>query len=124
VAPRPKPIVWLGLAGGFVGVAILLAPALRFSSNGGSHPAIGMLILLGSSFIWSAGSLYSRTAKSATSPFLAAAQQMLCGGFLLMLAGFLTGGRRRRHPGAVPILSLGAFAYMVLVGESEGFTPH
>src|SRR5947199_5419736 len=42
---RPKPIVWLGLAGGFVGVAILLAPALRFPSSGGSHPAIGMSIL-------------------------------------------------------------------------------
>ncbi len=124
MAPRPKPIVWLGLAGGFVGVAILLAPALRFSSNGGSHPAIGMLILLVSSFIWSAGSLYSRTAKSATSPFLAAAQQMLCGGFLLMLAGFLTGESRRFHPGAVSILSLGAFAYLVLIGAIVGFTAY
>src|ERR1700688_4852348 len=55
MAPRPKPIVWLGLAGGFAGVAILLAPALRFSSNGSSYPAIGMSILLFSSFFWSAG---------------------------------------------------------------------
>src|SRR6266496_1305360 len=87
MAPRPTPIVWLGLAGGFIGVGILLGPALQLSSNDGRHPAIGMSILLVSSFIWSAGSLYSRTAKHAASPFLTAAQQMLCGGLLLLLAG-------------------------------------
>src|SRR3982750_702534 len=43
MTPRPAPIVWLGLAGGFLGVAILMGPALRFS--GSNHPAIGMSIL-------------------------------------------------------------------------------
>src|SRR5438128_7101960 len=64
---RPTPIVWAGLAGGFLGVAILLGPALRLSGSG--HPATGMSILLLSSFIWSAGSLYSRTVNQASSPF-------------------------------------------------------
>ena len=32
-APRPAPIVWLGLVGGFAGVGFLLGPALRFTSN-------------------------------------------------------------------------------------------
>ena len=95
IAPKPTPIVWLGLVGGFVGVGVLLGPALEFSSNNGRHPAIGMSILLVSSFIWSAGSLYSRTAKHAASPFLTAAQQMLCGGVLLLLAGIATGETRR-----------------------------
>src|SRR5438034_11190117 len=45
MTPRPVPIVWLGLVGGFVGVGVLLGPALSFSSNGGRHPAIGMSIL-------------------------------------------------------------------------------
>src|SRR4030095_1995395 len=85
IGPRPTPIVWLGLIGGFIGVGILLGPALRLSANSGRHPAIGMSILLVSSFIWSAGSLYSRMSKHAASPFLTAAQQMLCGGFLLLL---------------------------------------
>src|ERR1700692_3447728 len=94
MTPRPQPMVWLGLAGGFCGVGVLLGPALRFSSGNGSHPAIGMSILLVSSFIWSAGSLYSRTAKHAASPFLAAAQQMFCGGVLLVLVGFFVGEPR------------------------------
>src|SRR6266852_2727984 len=89
MTPRPAPIVWVGLAGGFLGVAILLGPALRFSGSG--RPAIGMSILLLSSFIWSAGSLYSRTVKHASSPLLAAAQQMFCGGLLLAAAPLRSG---------------------------------
>src|SRR5881392_3521735 len=73
---RPSGIAWLGLAGGFLGVAVLLGPALRFSTEGNHHPAIGISILLLSSFIWSAGSLYSRASKHTTSPFFGAAQQM------------------------------------------------
>src|SRR5438477_4638664 len=49
-AARPTSIVWLGLAGGFIGVGVLLGPAVRFSSSDGRHPAIGMSILLVSSF--------------------------------------------------------------------------
>src|SRR5260370_36850907 len=67
MTPRSAPIAWVGLAGGFLGVAILLGPALRFSGSG--RPAIGMSILLLSSFIWSAGSLYSRTVQPAACPF-------------------------------------------------------
>jgi drug/metabolite transporter (DMT)-like permease len=121
---RPQSIVWLGLAGGFLGVALLLGPALRFSGNGGSHPAIGMSILLVGSFLWSAGSLYSRTAKHSASPFLAAAQQMFCGGVLLMIVGLCAGEERHFHPANVTTLSLGAFAYLVLVGAIVGYTAY
>ena len=124
IAPRPTPTVWLGLVGGFVGVGVLLGPALRLSSNGGRHPAIGMSILLVSSFIWSAGSLYSRASKHAASPFLTAAQQMLCGGLLLLLASFATGETRRFHPNSMSILSLASFAYLVIIGAVVGYTAY
>jgi len=122
--PRPQPIIWLGMVGGFVGVGILLGPALRFHSSDGRHPVTGMLILLVSSFIWSAGSLYSRTAKHAASPFLTAAQQMLCGGLLLLLAGIVTGEMRRFHPGSISILSLTSFIYLVIIGAVVGYTAY
>jgi drug/metabolite transporter (DMT)-like permease len=122
MTPRPAPIVWLGLAGGFLGVAMLMGPALRFS--GGSHSAIGMSILLLSSFIWSAGSLYSRTVKHSASPFLAVAQQMFCGGMLLMLVGFFVGEPRNFHPSNVTTLALGSFAYLVLIGAIVGYTAY
>lgn len=122
MTPRPTPIVWVGLAGGFLGVAILLGPALRFSGSG--RPAIGMSILLLSSFIWSAGSLYSRTVKHAASPFLGAAQQMFCGGLLLMLVGLFAGESKKFHPGNITTLSVGAFAYLVLIGAIVGYTAY
>src|SRR5712672_167447 len=98
MAPRPTAVMWMGLAGGFVGVGILFGPGLHFHSVGGRNPAIGISILLVTSFIWSAGSLYSRAAKHAASPFLTAAQQMICGGMLLLLAGIMTGDTRQFHP--------------------------
>ncbi len=124
MAPRPTSVVWLGLVGGFVGVGILLGPSLRFSSNDAHGPAIGMSILLVSSFLWSAGSLYSRVAKHAASPFLTAAQQMIWGGMLLLLTGALTGEMRRFHPGSVSILSVASFAYLVIIGAVVGYTAY
>src|SRR5438067_13331926 len=124
MTPRPQPVVWLGLAGGFLGVAILLGPALRFSGGGSSHPAIGMSILLVGSFLWSAGSLYSRTAKHAASPFLAAAQQMFCGGVLLTLMGAILGEIGNFHPEKISALSLWSFIYLVLIGAIVGYTAY
>src|SRR5438046_5348521 len=65
MAPRPTPIMWMGLAGGFVGVGILFGPGVHFHSTTGRNPAIGISILLVSSFIWSSCSRYSRAAKHA-----------------------------------------------------------
>jgi len=124
MAPRPTPIVWLALLGGFVGVGILFSPALHFSSNGDRHPAIGISILLVSSFIWSVGSLYSRVARHAASPFLTAAQQMICGGILLLFVGIVTGELRRLHPSLISIPSLLSFIYLVIIGAVVGYTAY
>src|SRR5439155_6378516 len=123
MAPRPTPIVWLALAGGFVGVGILFGPALQFHSTG-RNPAIGISILLVSTFIWSAGSLYSRVAKHAASPFLTAAQQMICGGLLLLLSGIVTGELPHFHPSSISMLSLASFIYLVLIGAVVGYTAY
>jgi drug/metabolite transporter (DMT)-like permease len=124
MAPRPTPVMWMGLAGGFLGVGTLFGPGLHVHSTPGRNPAIGISILLVTSFIWSAGSLYSRVAKHAASPFLTAAQQMICGGILLLVAGIITGELPRFHPGSVSLLSLGSFIYLVLIGAVVGYTAY
>ncbi|HVF72711.1 MAG TPA: EamA family transporter [Chthoniobacterales bacterium] len=123
IAKRPSPIVWAGLAGGFAGVAILLAPTLQ-SSTAGDKAGIGMVILLFSSLIWSAGSIYSRKAKSAAPPLLLAGQQMICGGGLLALGGFLTGEHHRFDAAKISLLSIGSFAYLVIIGALVGYTAY
>ena len=124
MAPRPTSIMWAALAGGFLGVGILFGPGLHFHSVGGRNPAIGISILLVTTFIWSAGSLYSRIAKHAASPFLTAAQQMICGGILLLLGAIVTGELPRFHPASMSMLSLGSFVYLVLVGAVVGYTAY
>jgi drug/metabolite transporter (DMT)-like permease len=83
-----------------------------------------MSILLCSSLIWSAGSLYSRTAKNAPSPFLAAGQQMLCGGALLTIAGIATGELHHFSLWQVTTQSLVAFIYLVLIGGIIGYVSY
>ncbi|HEX8281121.1 MAG TPA: EamA family transporter, partial [Chthoniobacterales bacterium] len=104
---------------------ILVGPALRVSGEAESpHAWIGMLILLCSSLVWSAGSLYSRKAQNAPSPFLAAGQQMLCGGTIMILAGVATGELRKLDPAQVTMQSLGAFVYLVLIGGIIGYASY
>ncbi|MGI8481414.1 MAG: EamA family transporter, partial [Chthoniobacterales bacterium] len=124
IAARPKPIVWLGLAGGFIGVGLLVGPALTLSPNDHHHPGIGMLILLVASFLWSAGSVYSRMVKNTPSPFMATALQMLCGGGLLTIAGLTTGELHRLDLHAISARSLGSFAYLIFVGAIIGYTAY
>jgi drug/metabolite transporter (DMT)-like permease len=88
------------------------------------HALTGISILLCSSFLWSLGSVYSRKAQNAPSPFLAAGQQMLCGGALLMIAGLILGEQRRFDAQAVTALSIGAWFYLVLIGAIVGFTAY
>jgi len=122
---RPSAITWVGLAGGFLGVGLLIGPALRFSTSGESPQAwIGMTILLCSSLIWSAGSLYSRAANNSSSPFLAAAQQMLCGGTLLIIAGSAIGEWRHLDLREITMQSFGAFVYLVLIGGIIGYVSY
>jgi len=124
-APRPRALGLLGLAGGFVGVGILVAPALSASpAPGVKHLGLGMLILLFGSLVWSIGSLYSRRIQHSVPPFLSSAQTMLCGGALMLIAGVLSGEGSDFRPGHLSLLSLGAFLYLVLVGAMAGYTAY
>jgi drug/metabolite transporter (DMT)-like permease len=123
-APRPTPATWLGLAGGLAGVGILLAPELRLTDREHPHAAAGILILLFGAFAWSAGSLYSRHGKNASSPFLAAGQQMICGGVLLMLAAAVRGEWQTFDPRMMTALSIWSWIYLVLIGAIIGFSAY
>ncbi len=124
-APRPRVLGLLGLASGFVGVSILVAPALSAPpAIGTKHLGLGMLILLFGSLVWSIGSLYSRRVQHSVPPLLSSAQTMLCGGALMLIAGVLSGEGRDFHPGHLSLLSLGAFLYLVLVGALVGYTAY
>jgi drug/metabolite transporter (DMT)-like permease len=119
--PRPAPLVWVGLIGGLAGVGLLMQPVITVSESVSSHSsAVGLLILLGTSLVWSICSLYSRAGTHSPSPFLAAGQQMICGSVLLIALAFLAGDQRFDFQQLTPSSAI-AFAYLVLVGGLGGF---
>ena len=125
MSPRPNALSFAGLAGGFAGVGLLVGPALVSPAAGESpHAWIGMTVLLCSSLIWTVGSLYSRRTHTAASPFLAAGQQMLCGGGLMLFVGVARGELRGFDPAQVTMQSLGAFVYLVLIGGIVGYASY
>ena len=125
ITPRPRRGIILGLAGGFIGIGILIGPALFAAPTSGSeHAVLGMLILLLGSLVWSIGSLYAKNSPGSAPPLLSSAQTMLCGGGLMLLAGLASGEGRDLDLAKITPLSLGAFVYLVLIGAIVGYTAY
>ena len=119
---RPTAGVFIGLALGTLGIAILIDPADLV--GGGEVSAIGATVLLLSSVCWAFGSFYSRQAKLPASPALANGMEMLVGGVGLLVVGAVTGEVNNLHLAAITARSLFAVAYLVVFGSIIGFSSY
>lgn len=121
---RPGALVALGLLLGLAGVALLVGPGAL--AGGGSIDPIGAALVLGGSLAWAAGSLLSRGGRGRlappASPLLGSAMQMLAGGAMLALLALVDGDRVTMA--AASARSLGALAYLVVMGSLVGFTAY
>ena len=109
---RVRRTEWLGLAIGFVGVAVLnRAGTLELGS-------VDTLAILVAPIAWALGSVWSR--RLALPPkLMATAAQMLCGGVILLLLAALSGERVSETPSAT---ALAALAYLVVFGSLVAFS--
>ncbi len=114
--------VWLGMALGLGGLALLVGPGAL--PGGGAIDPGGALVLLGASLAWSYGSLLSRRAELPKSALLATAMEMLAGGALLALAGTLGGEWASFDPAAVSARSLVSLVYLSVFGSIVAFTAY
>jgi drug/metabolite transporter (DMT)-like permease len=106
-----------GIATGLIGVALLVGPSAHIDP-------VGAAVLLAGAFAWAAGSAYARVAPLPRAPFLSTAMQMLCGAAMLAVAGVATGELGQVHPSAVSLGSLGAFAYLIVIGSIGAYTAY
>jgi drug/metabolite transporter (DMT)-like permease len=118
---RPGRAVLLGVAGGFLGVALLAGPV---DLEGGAVDLVGAAVLVGASLSWASGSVLSRHLTLPSSPLLGTAMQMLGGGALLLLAGLATGEPARLSLEQVSATSLLALAYLTVFGSLVAFSAY
>jgi drug/metabolite transporter (DMT)-like permease len=81
---RLAPQALLGIAVGFVGIALLIRP-------GGDIDLVGAFICLLAPIAWAVGSLYARGATLPRNLLLGSGMEMLAGGGLLALVAFASG---------------------------------
>ncbi|MFO0926653.1 MAG: EamA family transporter [Gemmataceae bacterium] len=117
---RPAGRVWLGLAVGFVGAALLIRPGTATAESS----AGGLLALALAPVAWSLGSLETRRARPVESTLMTSAMQMLLGGILMLLVGAGLGELPALLSGPVATRSVVAFVYLAVFGGLVGFSTY
>jgi drug/metabolite transporter (DMT)-like permease len=110
---RPPRVVLVGIATGFVGVAVLLHPE-------GSATVGGLALVVVAAIGWGVGSFLVPRLPMPAEPFAATAWQALFGGVVMLPFAVLQGF----DPSAVTTRSWVGFAYLVLFGSLIGFTAY
>ena len=119
-APPKIPVIF-GLALGLGGVALLIGTD---KLGGGNINLLGAATVLGASFCWSAGSLYSRHAELPKAPLLATAMEMLTGGAMMLLISFALGEPGRLDLAHVSAKTFWAVGYLIIFGSIVGFSAY
>lgn len=121
---RPNWKVALGLLVGFVGVYLLIGGQSGNSAESGSGQILGTFFVIAGAFSWALGSMYGLRATTPKSSVLTAGMQMLCGGAVLALVGFLKGEWMSFHIAEVSANSWFAVAYLIVFGSLIGYTAY
>jgi len=121
---RPVPAVFVGLALGLLGLALLIGPDV-FGKNGSSQLEVGVaLVPVVGSMLWAVGSIFSRYAPRPGSAQMATGMQMLMGGSAFLVVSLLAGEPRHFRFANLTIASMAGFLYLVTFGSLLGFTAY
>lgn len=115
---RPTSRTVLGVAIGFVGVAVLLLPGAR---PAGVALLPAAMVVLGS-FLWSLGSFGATRVSLPPDPLMTTVVQMAGGGGGLLLVSLVTG--ESLQLGRISAVSWIAWVYLVVFGSIVAFTAY
>lgn len=120
---RPNWKVALGLLVGFFGVYLLIG-GQGDSASSGSGQILGAIFVIAGAFSWALGSMYGLRATTPKSSALTAGMQMLSGGVVLTLVGFLKGEWTTFNIAEISANSWFAVVYLIIFGSLIGFTAY
>lgn len=115
---RVERATLVGVAVGFVGVAVLVLPGELANPISGAS----LVLLVASPFLWSLGSFLSGRLPLPKDPFVSTGTQMLAAGPMLLAAGWIGGEVSALEVGKLSIHSVAALAYLVFAGSLLAFT--
>jgi drug/metabolite transporter (DMT)-like permease len=118
---RPRAGVFVGLALGLAGLALLVG---RGALDDGGADLVGAGVLLVGSVLWATGSLYVRHNPRPSSALVTNAVQMLAGGAALLVTGIAVGELARLDLAAASTRSLLSLLYLIVAGSLIGFTAY
>jgi drug/metabolite transporter (DMT)-like permease len=113
----------LGVAIGFVGIALLVGPG-EFGGKEIQFNILAIIAALVGSLLWSAGSVYSKSADLPKSSLMGTGMEMLCGGVGLYIVGTLTGEWTSVRFAAISSTSWISLAYLILIGSMIGYVAY
>ncbi len=110
----------LGLLLGFIGILAIFSDNLEDFKS----PAYvgGIMAMFAAAFGWALGSVYSGLRKLDINPIYAAGVQMLTGGILSIMIGFIIGERADFFD--LPINGIWAILYLVFIGSILGYNAY
>lgn len=119
---KPSRVQFFGLAGGFGGLVLLTL----YQGGTGQDSLWGIFIVFVCACGWVAGSFYSKKHRSENRHSLmrTSAILMALGGAQSLLVAACFGELRRFDPAAVSVLSLVAFAYLVIMGGIVAYSSY
>jgi drug/metabolite transporter (DMT)-like permease len=120
VKPTWQAIV--GLIAGFGGIYLLIAPTEL--TGGFQFDAIGTLAVIIAAFLWSVGSIYSRSAELPKSAFMMTGGEMLAGSIAIFFVSFFIGEWRDFSVAQVTTKSWLALLYLITFGSMIGFVAY
>ncbi len=115
---RPQPLTLLGVLAGFVGLAVLV---LAGRGGAGAFPLGAGLLVLFASTCWALGSYVQPRLPLPHDVFVTTVYEMLFGGAMLVVIGFVSG---ERFTASYDARTWVALAYLVVFGSVIAFTSY
>ena len=120
---RPSLFSLLGIAGGLVGIAIIILPGQTIASpdSGGQSVTLWMIIILFGNLCWSLGSFIAPRMETPSNPLVLSTYEMAGAAGALFIAGMIHQETISDFMDA-SVRSWGGWIYLVTVGSLIGYT--
>ena len=120
---KPNLLSILGLVIGFGGIFLLIGPA-ELLNGVPEFDMFGIGAVMLASFLWSLGSIYSKSADLPSSSLMATGAEMLTASIAILAVSGLTGEWSKFHFSAVARNSWLGLAYLIVFGSLVGFVSY